>query len=282
MKTFIDREIPTDPWLIGRGILPIGAKMVIGGSPKANKSWIAMNIAIDLSLGRPLFDARYKNGTPVFPVSRACKVLYIEQELGDLGLQERLKGKDGKPGLLTGASTELMEFMIKTRDTAMRLDKDEGRDLLYQEVKSVKPDVVILDPLAKFHLLDENCSRDMEVVGRVGAHFIEDTGCSVIWVHHTSKPPIKADDNPRSGGDRLRGSSAIFADVDTVMLVDLKSSEKAPEPVILLDFILRRGAPIGDVYVRRLRDGRIFYDPDLVFGGSDRVSVSRGAYQKNV
>lgn len=266
LSEFLAKEIPKVPWLVGRGVLPVASKCVIGGSPKSNKSWIAMNIAMDLALGRPLFDARYKNGTPVFPVARKCRVLYIEQEIGDVGLQERLKGAEGEPGLLTGASPELMDWLIKTRDTAMRVDTEEGRDLLYQEVEFVKPDVVILDPMAKFHLLDENSAQEMSVIGRVGDHFIEKTGCSVIWVHHSSKPPSSAMETPRSGGDRLRGSSAIFADVDTVMLVDLKSSEKAPEPVIALDFILRRGTPIGQIYVRRMRDGRIVYQPDLEWG----------------
>lgn len=275
VSVFLEREFPPLPYHIGRGILPHKSKMIIGGAPKAGKSFIALNIAIDLSLGRDLFGAYYKNKVPVFPVGRPCKVLYIEQELGELGLQERLKGHDGKPGLLTGASPALMEFLIKSRDTAMRLDTPEGRDLLYNEVKGVKPDVVILDPMAKFHLMDENSSQDMSVVGRVGDHFIEDTGCSVVWVHHTAKPPIKADDNPRSGGDRLRGSSATFADVDTVMLVDLKSGEKAQEPVLLLDFILRRGTPVGEIYVRRLKDGRIFFDPDLVWGGRDDHPAGR-------
>lgn len=283
VSAFLEKEFPVQPYHIGRGILPHQSKMVIGGSPKANKSWIAMNMAIDLALGRDLFGAYYKNGTPVFPVVRACRVLYIEQEIGDLGLQQRLKGVDGKPGLLTGASTKLMEFLIKTRDTEMRLDKDTGRDLLYNEVKSVKPDVVILDPMAKFHLLDENSSQEMAVVGRVGDHFIEDTGCSVVWVHHASKPPSSAMENPRTGGDRLRGSSAIFADVDTVMLVDLKSSEKAVEPVISLDFILRRGTPVGQIYVRRLKDGKIHFDPDLVWhNDKDEPSGRRGAYQSRV
>jgi regulatory protein RepA len=277
---FLRREFPVQPYLIGRGILPVAAKMVIAGGPKGNKSFIAMNMAMDLALGRDLFGAYYKNGTPVFPVAKKCRVLYIEQEIGDVGLQERLKGVDGKPGLLTGASPELMEWFIKTRDTSMRLDVEEGRDLLYREVESVKPDVVILDPMTKFHLLDENSAQEMAVVGRVGDHFIEKTGCSVVWIHHTSKPPSSALDTPRSGGDRLRGSSAIFADVDTVMLVDLKSSEKAPEPVIALDFILRRGTPIGQIYVRRMRDGRIQYEPDLEWSSkSERVGK---AYQRGL
>lgn len=278
---FLAKEIPIQPWLIGRGILPIAAKMIIGGSPKVGKSFIAMNIAIDLAKGVPLFGAHYKNGQPVFPVARPCRVLYIEQEIGDVGLQERFKGKDGKPGLLTGASPQLLDFLVKSRDTALRVDTKEGLALLYEEVESVMPDVTILDPMVKFHLLDENSAQEMAVIGRVGDHIIEKTrGGSVIWVHHAAKPPSSAFENPRTGGDRLRGSSAIFADVDTVMLVDLKSSEKAVEPVLQMDFILRRGTPVGEIYVRRMKDGRIFYDPDLVWGSKDDepTRMSKGRF----
>lgn len=264
---FLQRQFPVEPYLVGRGILPIQSKMVIAGGPKGNKSFLALNMAMDLALGRDLFGAYYdKEGkVPVFPVSKACRVLYIEQEIGDVGLQERFLGQDGRPGLLTGASPQLMDFLIKTRDTSLRLDTEGGLKLLYDEVSNTKPDVVILDPLSKFHLLDENSAQEMAVVGRVGDHFIEKSGCSVVWIHHTGKPPSSALDTPRSGGDRIRGSSAIFADVDTVVLVDLKSSEKAPEPVMLLNFILRRGRPVGEIYVRRLKDGRIHFDPELVW-----------------
>lgn len=257
------QEIPEMPYYIGNGVLPIRSKMIIGGGPKIGKSFIALNIMLALAKGTPLFDAYDKQGKPLFPVSRKCRVLYMEQEIGDIGLQERLRGKDGKPGLLTNEVLEGLDLHIKTRDTALRLDTEEGQKAIYAEVASVMPDVVILDPLAKFHLLDENSAQEMAIVGRVTDHIIEDTGAAPIWIHHTAKPPGEAYATPRTGGDRLRGSSAIFADIDTLMLVDLKSSEKVVEPFLEINWVLRRGAPLEGIMVRRRLDGKITYDPNL-------------------
>jgi len=218
-------------------------------------------------MGRNAFEAYYKSGAPVLPISKAWRVLLTEQEMGDQGLLERLAGKDGKPGLCTGMENlDALPFFIKSRDTAMRLDTPKGRDFINQEIASVKPDVVVFDPFAQFHLSDENSAQETSALMRVFNHIIEDYGCAVIVVHHTAK---ETPDNPRRGGNRLRGSSAIFGDIDTFIEVQRKSSEHSREPVLGLSFELRRGEPIEEIFVERLMDGRVRYLGDgYEFGGT--------------
>ena len=255
LNEFLDKPFVPKPHLIGRGVLPIGGKCIIGGEPKSNKSWVILNMMLDLVRGRDIFGAKYKSGIPVLPVTRQYRVLYLEQELGDDGLRERLVGRDeGHPGIISGIAYDNLLWFIKPRDTAMRLDTPEGRDFVDNEVKQVKPDVVFLDPLGKFHLSDENSSQEMGAVLRAADHLIEDHGCAVVFVHHTSKP---FKDDIRQGGNRLRGSSAIFGDIDTFIEVTRKSNEHHPEPVLQLDFTLRRGEPLESLFVVRKRDGSI-------------------------
>ena len=254
LKTFLEKEFVAQPYIIGRGVLPVGGKCIIAGSPKANKSFVVLNIMLDLVRGRSIFGATYRNGSAVLPVGQPWRVLYLEQELGEQGLLERLRGKEGRPGLATELEAEGLELFVHPRDTGMRLDTPEGRDYINGIVGDVKPNVTVMDPMAKFHLSDENSAQEMGAVLRVADHLVEDFGTAVVLVHHIGK---QNDDNPRRGGDRLRGSSAIFGDVDTVCEVTRKSNEHHPEPILELSFELRRGEPMDNLFVQRKRDGSV-------------------------
>jgi RecA-family ATPase len=254
LADFLKTEYKPAAHIIGRGVLPCGGKLFLAGSPKSNKSFLMLNIMLDLVRGRRLFDATYKRGTPVLPVTQPWRVLYLEMELGEQGLLERLQGTEGKPGLLSGIEAEGLPLFVQPRDTAMRLDTPEGRDYISQIVKDTKPDVTVFDPFAKFNLSNENDAQEMGAVMRVADHLVEDYGTAIVFIHHIGK---QHEDNPRRGGDRLRGSSAIFGDLDTLIEVTRKSNEHHPEPVLELSFELRRGEPMESLFVQRMRDGSI-------------------------
>jgi RecA-family ATPase len=222
--------------------------MVLGGAPKANKSFVGLNIALDMARGRNIFGAIGPDGQALLPVKKKFRVLYLEQEIGPDGLRHRLNG------IVNGELDPAIEFFIKSKDMQMRLDMEEGRRLIEAEVAEVKPDVVIFDPLAKFHLLDENSAQHMGAIMRAGDRLIEKYGTALIYIHHTGK------DNPdpdqaRRGGNRLRGSSAVFADVDTLVLVDRQGSASTKEPTIKLEFEVRQDEPLDNIYVRRTKTG---------------------------
>jgi len=265
LSDFLTRKFTPTPHLIGRGILPAKGKLIIGGPPKTNKSWLTLNLALDLVRGRPGLGALYKNGNQVLPIHKQFRVLYIEQELGDEGLRDRLKGHDAEhPGLATDLECQGLPFFVKTRDTAMRLDTPDGRDFINAEIDSVKPDLVIFDPLSKFNLVDENSAQETGAVMRAVDHIIEDFGCAICIVHHTSKP---FKDDVREGLNRLRGSSAIAGDMDSFIEVTRLSDDHHPEPVLRLDFTLRRGEPIERLFVKRHRSGVVeFLGENYQFG----------------
>lgn len=247
---FLAQDFPHQECLIGRGVLPRAGRCVIGGEPKSNKSWIALEMALAMTQGRNVFNATYKSGTPVLPTGKRFKVLYIEQEIGGPELQKRLRG------LMANENALGIDLYVKSKDMSMRLDTQEGHEAIAREVEQVRPDCVILDPLSKFHLSGENSSQEMGAVLRVGQIITVDYNTALIYIHHTSKPNPE---NPRRGGDRLRGSSAIFADVDTCCIVERKSSPDSKEPVLELDFEMRCGEPLEKVYVQRKLDGRVVY-----------------------
>lgn len=245
---FMQSEAKPRPMLIGRGILPRQGKAVLGGAPKSNKSFIALNMAFSMARGEHIFKAHSIDGVPLMPVKEKLKVLYLEQEIGIEGLKTRLGG------IIGGELDPALELFIKSKDLAMRLDTPEGRKLIEEEIAQVNPDVTIFDPLTKFHLLDENSAQHMGAIMKAGDKFIEKYGTALIYIHHTGKEDPDPD-RARRGGNRLRGSSAVFADVDTLLLIDRQGPSNTKEPTIKIEFEVRQGEPIDPIHVRRTRTG---------------------------
>jgi len=261
---FLTKPIPKVPHIIGRGILPVASLGVLYGEPKHNKSYVVLNMMMDLAAGRNIFNAEYQDGSPVLPVSKPYKILYIEQEIGDDGLRERLLGMTG------GEIPVGIDLYIKSRDMQMRLDTDEGKLAIAQEIDAVKPDLVILDPLAEFQLINENSAQEMGASVRVLKRWIERFKCAILVIHHAGKVDF---DNPRKGGARIRGSSALFGAVDTSIEVTRKSEPSSPSPILEIAFDIRRGKPILPIYVRREETGRITYIGDKWTGGMSAGAV---------
>lgn len=254
----MSQDAPT-PFIVGN-LLPYKGKIIVAGPPKANKSWVCLSMALDIARGRALFDAHAKeSGKAIFPVYKRTRVLYFEWELGHQGVKDRMKGLLPNPEDALG-----IELYFRTRDVTLRMDTEEGRGLIEREVSATEPGVLVMDPLAKSHGLNEDSSSEMGSLLRFQDYLVEKYGVSIITVHHTAKPNFE---HPRRGGDRLRGSSAIFGDCDGVVLVNRKSEESAKEPILELSFELRRSEPMQPKYVRRLKNGEVVFIGDTFTQG---------------
>lgn len=248
---FLSRETEKKPAIVGRGILPVKGKAILGGPPKSNKSYVVLNAALDVAKGRNLFGASYKNDAPVFPVNKQHKVLLLEQEIGEDGLRGRMRS-------MIPTEEAICPFYIKSKDISLRLDTSEGIDAITREVEEVMPDLLIFDPLSKFHGIDENSAQDVGRIMRAGDMLIQRYGLSILYIHHTGLA-IYDKENTRRGGATLRGSSALFADVDTFIGISRVGAAHVAEPVLALNFELRQGEPLRPQYIKRLKDGHIQY-----------------------
>jgi RecA-family ATPase len=259
---FLNEKIKQPPSIIGRGVLPVQSKMVIGGRPKQGKSFFAINIALDLSRGRPLFGAKFPGGQDVFPVHQKHRVLYIEKEIGRYSLKERLLH------MTQGMTIPEIEFFLIPRSSEIRLDKGANRDIVEAEIAALQPKVVILDPFSKFHGNDENSAQEMGTIMRVMDTWMERYGCSFIIVHHIGHQDPKFE---RKGGDALRGSTAIYGDIDTVILHKRMSAEHIVEPTVKLEFEIRHGEPLEPLMFRRRSSGIYEYLGDAPETKEERV-----------
>ena len=180
-----DDSSPPKP-VIDNGVLLDGTLLLLIGPPKSKKTFLTMNLALSIASGSDFSG---------FKIPKPKKVLYLLAEGGFYPTRDRLKkmAKGKNQNLFVGFPHYLP------------INTEDGYHSLYNLVKEVNPDVLILDPLIKFHDVDENSASQMsDVLGKIRTMMAE-LKLSVIIVHHTGKVASR-------GG---RGSSVIVGDYDS-------------------------------------------------------------------
>jgi hypothetical protein len=97
------------------------------------------------------------------------------------------------------------------------LDEPAGYEEVRRLIEATAPDLVVFDPLARFMSGEENSARDMGHLIASLDRLTQQYGHATELVHHTGKP---GQGDPKQGGHRLRGSSALFGAADSVVLLD--------------------------------------------------------------
>lgn len=234
----LTRTYPERPAIVGGGVIVRQSLCVAAGPPKVGKSMLVKNIVLCRTTGRPWLGFDTTPG----------RSLVIQAEIPERELQTRLRImlQDG------GAPLPEKRLWFVTH-RGMRLDRSEGLKDCRRLVEEVRPDLLVIDPLARFFGGDENSAREVgRVIGSLD-DLIQTYGLAVLLVHHTAKPQAQ---DPREGGLRLRGSSALFGAVDTVMLLDRTAGA---DRAFKLTFELRHGKEPPSL--RLLRSDHLWFGP---------------------
>jgi len=216
----IAREENTQRWLVEQlwGDSSVG---VIGGAPKCSKTWLGLDLALSIATGTRCL-GRYA-------VPRPGPVLIYLAEDALTVVRERVEGMARHRGL----DLADVDIHVITAPT-LRLDRELHQNRLLDTAKSLRPRLLLLDPLVRLHSVDENNAGE---VAQLLAYFRllqRQLDLSVILVHHTRK-------NAAGGvaaGQGLRGSSDLHAFGDSNLylrrvrerLVLLSEHRAAPAP----------------------------------------------------
>lgn len=192
------RAIPRPKWLI-RQILVENSFAAIYGPPKSLKSFMVLDFAMHLATG-----LMYR-GTPI----QLRNVLYVAAE-GSAALGKRVDAWLEEHNIADEPETFRVVPMV------VNLSKEsEARALIADVVEEqlrdgFNPDLVVVDTLARCSAgADENSAKEMGVVIDNGSMIQRELGTALLVVHHSGK-------NAEKG---LRGSSALFGAVDTLLQV---------------------------------------------------------------
>ena len=143
---FLEHEFVRDP-LIDGDILDGGEKMVVVGESESGKSYIVIQLALELATEGSWFG---------FDILRRCRVSIFQSELSVSRYQQRYEKLAANY-----LGDKDIDIQITTVED-LKLDTNEGVDVFQDYVFTYGPDVVIFDPTRAFFAGDENNSQSVE------------------------------------------------------------------------------------------------------------------------
>jgi len=209
-----------EPVEIVVGLIHQGTKVVLGGSSKAGKTSVLMQLAYCIACGINFFHWATK------PV----RVLYLNFEILEFFMTRKLRALVKHFGITDTTNLDIWNLRGKTGEIAA---------LLQQVIKHAEQNnygIIIIDPIYKLMAgKSENMAGGVSELCLQLERVAERTGAAVIYAHHftkgkqTNKKPI----------DRLSGSGVFGRDADSIILL---TDHKEPG-CLTVDLVLRNLPP---------------------------------------
>lgn len=216
-------------WVIHQ-ILPKEAAGILAGPAGYGKSWMFLDLAIEVSRGGKWLGN--------FPTQKGS-VLYIDEESSFALLKKRLRkligGKGVKENDLDVRFVIGQGLCFSNQDSQVRL-----RNLLELQ----RPALIIIDSLIRVHRAEENSATDMARVFSEVKGIVRDFNCSILFADHQKKPGnfgVNLD-------QLLRGSTEKAAFVDTLLSLKKKNDS------IIVEHSKSRFAEAVPSFVVRIED----------------------------
>lgn len=219
----LEQQPQEQRWLI-EGLWARSAIGLIGGAPKCCKTWLGLDMAVSVASGTAAM------GHFAVVQSGPTLVYLAEDALPQVRARIDALCRHRRIDIAT------LDLHVITAPV-LRLDLAADQQRLAQTIASLRPRLVLLDPLVRMHRLDENSAA--EISGLLG--YIRDLqrqfDVAIVLVHHASK---KQRSQP---GQALRGSSDLHAigdcnaylarDGERIVLTIEHRAARSPEPMVL-------------------------------------------------
>lgn len=194
---FMTKDIPPNQWIV-KDLIPVGYT-ILSSPPGQFKTYMLLELATQIALG--------ERGFGHFELDKK-NVLFINEEMGERSMQDRLKTlQNNPPGLfltnLAGIKIVDMEYILEI-------------------CKKREIGLVIIDSLTRIHNLSENDSDSVKKIFDAMMVLLKEN-ISVIITHHHRKAPLFGQNR---GSDELRGSTDLLAQVDCHLAIEKVSGDK--------------------------------------------------------
>lgn len=222
------RDEPGVEWLVD-GLVKRGGVAVLGGRSKIGKSWILTSLALAVATGRPALGS--------IPVAAPRRVFYLYAE--DPSSDVRSHAAAILAGMGASQADVGGRWTVQPQGRHLDLTRDADVALVVASVRwAGGADLVVLEPLRDLHTAKESDSDEMAPVMR-RLHLVGQLlgGATVLVAHHEGKP---GDSRGRKGGERLRGSGAIYASASA--MISVTPVAQTPSTIETLVEVETRGA----------------------------------------
>ena len=228
-----DNSLPPEA-IIKNGILLDKTILAVIGPAKTKKTYLCMNFAKAIASG---------GNFAGFEAAGESKVMYLCAEGGYFPNRDRIKT------IAKDLSDEILESIIFPDYINLTVNNQPDYAILRGLLEEHRPRVLIMDPLIRFHDVDENASNCISGIFKLFRELIELYSISIIIIHHAGKDPSK-------GG---RGSSVINGEYDSAIYLAKKGDH------IKLAFDMR--------HVETPENRQISFDSDTMGFDSTETSI---------
>lgn len=220
LESLLFKGVPPTNWILPR-VIADGRYYIIGSWPKSGKSVLSFDIALKLALRRLPMIALPDDDSLVGEEHNG--VLYLDREnvLNDVSIWLRH----------LEATTNLRNFNYLWHPKLDSLDTKEGGDQLIQLVHASNAKFVVIDVISKFCAGEENYSSTWKAFYNYCVAPLKAQGVTIWGLDHLGK-------NRALG---LRGSSAKFADVDGLWVLEKKKTYPDKSADLVLSLVDQRG-----------------------------------------
>jgi hypothetical protein len=202
LKDLMKDDIEDVVWLINK-VLPIEGTLILGGKQGIGKSFLALDLCLEMSIG-----GKWLNK---FAVTQA-PTLYIDEENGASLLKQRLKAMMKAKGM-----SHVPENLHLCIEHNYKLDLEKSVARLKRKIEKVNPKLVVLDSLRRFHNKNENDSGEVSALFETIKKMARLYGCAFVVLDHERKSNPAIIGKNDASSDDLRGSNDKGAAADAVI-----------------------------------------------------------------
>ena len=173
-------------WLV-QDWLPDASITFLVSPPESYKTWILLDLAVSVSAGVPFLGQ--------FPVNYTGPTMIIQQEDSHSGLTDRLalivEQKLGLNAKIEGDTWQIPsmpDLPIYVHPSRMlRFDNKKVIEELEKQIETIKPKVIMIDPLYSTTSSTDNYMSDLANQMMVLKAWRDKYGCSFVIAHHSKK-----------------------------------------------------------------------------------------------
>jgi hypothetical protein len=197
----MSRPVPPAKWCI-ENVLPSEGVGLFAGYGKIGKSWVQMDMALEVSRGGVWLDRFPCIQRPVIYIDRENPFRLHKDRFGRLAAD---KGMD----LTKNASLHFADI------GRLSLDKDKGQQWLLEQLEALGPSLVLVDSFSKVFSGDENSMRDVVQLTTPLVEIAMRTGSFIMLIDHLGKAPSTSNTSTI-----IKGSVEKFNFGDTIILAE--------------------------------------------------------------
>lgn len=200
--SLLGTDWPEENFIEG-GLFSRGDTLIIGAESKAGKSTLVFTLLRQLMTGGSFLG---------FKVLKPLSVLLMQAEIREPKLKSRLINTYGS----VDKDVLSRSYAWNTRG-AILIENDIEE--IKSNLKELKPDILVIDPLINFHTYDENNASQMSNLFRRLDLLKSEFNLSVIMSQHFRKVSAGAKTN-EALLERIRGTSALRGWADTTIVME--------------------------------------------------------------